>query len=145
MDAKDLIKHCLVVDPKERYTVAQALDHPWFGILDDEKQHISADLVSRIRQYKQGTILRKWVLHILVKLLTDEDTKQIKEDFDVIDQDKTGFLCYKEMKSALKNSQTQLKNSEINSIIRELDFNSDGQVTYSEFLVATIDIEECVS
>mmetsp|Transcript_2606 Transcript_2606/g.3461 ORF Transcript_2606/g.3461 Transcript_2606/m.3461 type:complete len:374 (+) Transcript_2606:75-1196(+) len=29
-DAKDLILHLLVVNPKERYTAEQALEHPWF-------------------------------------------------------------------------------------------------------------------
>jgi len=80
-----------------------------------------------------------------VKLLPDEVTKKVKEDFDVIDQDKTGFLHNKEMKQALKQSEVTLKNSEINGIIRELDFNSDGKITYSEFLVATVDLDECIS
>lgn len=31
-DAKDLILHLLVVDPKERYTAEQALEHPWFEV-----------------------------------------------------------------------------------------------------------------
>jgi serine/threonine protein kinase len=31
--AKDLIKHCLLVDPRKRYTADQALQHPW---LQDE-------------------------------------------------------------------------------------------------------------
>ncbi|KAK2949027.1 putative Calcium/calmodulin-dependent protein kinase type 1 [Blattamonas nauphoetae] len=29
-EAKDLISHLLVVDPKKRYTAAQAIAHPWF-------------------------------------------------------------------------------------------------------------------
>ncbi|KAK2949020.1 putative Calcium/calmodulin-dependent protein kinase type 1 [Blattamonas nauphoetae] len=30
--AKDLISHLLVVDPAKRYTVTQALSHPWFSV-----------------------------------------------------------------------------------------------------------------
>lgn len=30
-DAKDLVRHMLVVDPKERYTPEQALAHRWFA------------------------------------------------------------------------------------------------------------------
>ncbi len=45
MDAKDLIKNCLVVDVSKRYTVEKCLHHPWFGILEDEKPFISNHVV----------------------------------------------------------------------------------------------------
>lgn len=34
-----------------------------------------------------------------------------------------------------------MKKSEINSIIKELDFNSDGSLNFSEFLIAVINLE----
>lgn len=34
--AKDLVRKLLQYDPKERYTIEQALNHDWF-VLDDQK------------------------------------------------------------------------------------------------------------
>jgi serine/threonine protein kinase len=34
--AKDLIEHLLVVDPTKRYTVQQALNHPWIAVCSFE-------------------------------------------------------------------------------------------------------------
>ncbi len=71
MDAKDLIKNMLVVDPLKRYTIQKCINHAWFGILEDEKTEISGELVKSLLAYKKGTRFRKAAMNIFVKLLKD--------------------------------------------------------------------------
>lgn len=142
MDAKDLIKNCLVVEQKERYTVDKALWHAWFGILDDEKEEISDSVVEKLRSNKWGTRLQKAAMNIFVKYLNDVDVDPMWKEFEIIDRDKCGIIYNKEMKQALKNSNIELKGSEINSIVWELDFNLDGHISYSEFLSATVNLDK---
>jgi len=45
-DAKDLVKHLLVVDPKQRYTTQQILDHPWVKGLTASDQHLNETITA---------------------------------------------------------------------------------------------------
>ncbi len=65
-------------------------------------------------------------MNIFVKMLKDQDLEHMRKEFDIIDQDKTGILKAKEMKAALAKCNVSLKKNEINGIVKELDFNSDG-------------------
>ena len=90
-------------------------------------------------KYRKGSKLKRAALNIFVKLVKDVDIVHMRKEFDIIDQTKTGIITRKEMKTALKNAELEIKNSEINTVIRQLDFNHDGTISYSEFLAATID------
>lgn len=56
-EAKDLIKHLLVVDQKERYTAAEALNHPW--MLKRAGELTSRDLSGNLHAFKVSNTKRK--------------------------------------------------------------------------------------
>lgn len=45
-DAKDLIRHLLQLNPRDRYTVDNTLDHCWIKELDEKQRHRSLDAAS---------------------------------------------------------------------------------------------------
>ncbi|PRP79028.1 calcium/calmodulin-dependent protein kinase I [Planoprotostelium fungivorum] len=62
--AKDLIDHLLVVDPKKRYTAAQALNHPWIAGNAATRQDIDS-VVQRLRQWNAKRRLKSAMLATL--------------------------------------------------------------------------------
>jgi len=68
------------------------------------------------------------------KLLSKEN---IKLAFDLFDQDGSGDISKEELKNVLGKGQTVEVNDNVwNSIIREIDFNSDGKISFEEFFKA---------
>lgn len=55
-----------------------------------------------------------------------------------MDVDNTGFIDADELKEAMKNSEFNIPDKDIESIIKEIDYAGNGQINYSEFLAATI-------
>ena len=57
--AKDLIKHCLQVDPTKRYTATQVLQHPWVGGKDVSTKAIAGGHIKRLIVLQARRRLRK--------------------------------------------------------------------------------------
>lgn len=66
-EAKDLISHLFQVDPNQRYTVDQALAHPWFSLQDEFLMQRS--LVSGLHNLKSCCSTRK-NSHLLSKRMS---------------------------------------------------------------------------
>jgi serine/threonine protein kinase len=68
----DLLKNCLELDPKKRYTAQDILKHPWLtNIVTDEK---------RVTTYKPK------ISHSKHKWLNDDDNVQSNETENIVDQ-----------------------------------------------------------
>lgn len=66
------------------------------------------------------------------KLLSKEN---IKIAFDLFDQDGSGFISTSELKSILgKGNNSDLSDDVWTAIVKEIDQNSDGQISFDEFL-----------
>lgn len=60
-----------------------------------------------------------------------------------MDIDKTGLINADELKQAIMNNKDiHLTEAEIQSIISEVDYFGNNKINYSEFIVATINMEE---
>ncbi len=77
-------------------------------------------------------------LTFLVNNITKEiDFKSLREAFRAFDKNNTGLLSLVEVKAAFKESNIAW--DDIDDMFRNLDFNQDGKINYSEFLAATVD------
>ncbi len=65
-DAKDLIRKLLVLDPKVRLTVDQALVHPWIQQNDDLSQRVLNSGLSQLRQFTAKRKLRAGIKAIIM-------------------------------------------------------------------------------
>ncbi len=61
--AKDLIRHLLVINPAERYTAAQALEHPFFNIQKTRRNDFMAKRTLKAHIILVWSILRLRTLH----------------------------------------------------------------------------------
>ena len=73
---------------------------------------------------------------MLIHMVHEDDIKQIKEDFQKIDEDSNGFIDQQELERAFKMSG--LKKFNVSNIIQEVDINGNGQINYTEFIAATL-------
>ena len=60
--------------------------------------------------------------------------KNLKYAFDYFDKDHSGFLSPDEIREVLGLSdQNEETNKLVNDIIKDVDINGDGQISYEEF------------
>ena len=66
----------------------------------------------------------------------NQEVKRIRETFEAIDIDFSGWISIEELKEALKDS---MECEEIEELMDSIDLDKNGEINYSEFLAATLD------
>ncbi len=104
-EAIDLIRCLLNPDPKIRFTPAQALAHPWVrvdGCAPDMPLDIT--LLSSMKEFRDYSKITKVVLRNLALTYSEEDIRDIREQFLLMDKDKTGTICMDELREAMQKA-----------------------------------------
>ena len=142
--AKDLIKKCLVYNKNKRITAEQALKHEFFAddinpnnIFEDEID--SKNVLISLKNYSQQTKIYQTVLTYLSHNYTDkEELNRLKKIFYKIDLNLDGKLSKDELKYAFKEAGMEMKNEQLNKVIKSIDFDGNGFIEYEEFIRVTL-------
>ncbi|XP_074557184.1 calcium-dependent protein kinase 28 isoform X1 [Curcuma longa] len=142
--AKDFVKKLLVKDPRARLTAAQALSHPWVregGSASEIPLDIS--VLSNMRQFVKYSRLKQFALRAIASTLDEEELADLKDQFEVIDVDKSGLISLEEMRQALaKDVPWRLRGPRVPEILQAIDSNTDGLVDFTEFVAATLHVHQ---
>lgn len=57
-----------------------------------EQTELDRDVLQRMKSYRGKSLLKKAAVNILVKHLDQNQIRQLKEEFEKIDTDSSGFL-----------------------------------------------------
>ena len=99
-EVKDLIKKMLVVNPDERFSIEQCLEHQWFRLFEDDKtKNIAVDgaIIESLKQFQYRNLFQKEILYYLAKLSDDRELVKLKQAFSAIDKDNSGEIEYEEI------------------------------------------------
>lgn len=94
--AKDLISKLLVKDVDKRLTIEQAMEHPWITTNMDQYR-MNMKIVSRISQFKYQSEFKKIAVKTLVETMKEKEINDLKEQFLLIDKDRSGMIKYEEL------------------------------------------------
>jgi calcium-dependent protein kinase len=104
----DLIKSLLVVNPKDRLSAKEALEHKWFKLMEKgtlkENTAINKDVLERLQAFRGVSKLKKAAMNMLVKMADQRQIEELRKDFVAIDKDGTGLINANELKEAIKQS-----------------------------------------
>ncbi|UJR22757.1 hypothetical protein I4U23_025789 [Adineta vaga] len=70
----------------------------------------------------------------LLKKLKPEEIAEIETAFKEFDKDDNGSITAEEMHECLRRSHVSHDNSEVSQVIKHMDINRDGNVSYDEYL-----------
>lgn len=65
----------------------------------------------------------------------------MRREFEKIDVDNSGTIEILELENAVRKSSINLTEEEIKQILNELDYSKDKTINYTEFIAATIQIQ----
>lgn len=140
-DAKNLIRMLLKMNPRDRYTAEQALNHDWIA----KKAPNSSDVplqqsaLDNLRGFRSGNKLKKAALHIIANQLSEDQIKALRETFIALDGDGDGKLTAIEMKEGIAKAGLKDIPADLQEIMKDIDSDGSGVIDYTEFLAATLD------
>jgi len=107
--AKDFIRKLLVVEPDERLSAAEAIQHPFISDCCRDRANSSSsvdeDFKQRVREgivaYSASTEFRKLALNVIAKKSSPREIFELRKVFDEFDTLNTGTITMEEFKAAL--------------------------------------------
>ena len=96
------------------------------------------DVTSQLSQYMALLVKKKDLLEREIEInqrggLSEEQNKEIKDNFEYYDKDSSGQLDKREMRSCLRSLGEDSTKEKMNKIMGQYDKDNDGKITYEEF------------
>jgi len=141
-EAKDLISQMLVLNPDERISASEALEHPWMVTNTEETipDEEVANVYYSLKRYKVYQKLQQAALcYIVTHMDAQEDIDGINSTFKALDANHDGKLSLEEIQNFLKRVKPEYDLDYAAQIFNEIDTSGNGFIDYTEWIAATID------
>merc|ERR1711920_538648 len=140
-DAKNLIRMLLKMNPRDRYTAEQALNHVWIKNKAPKATggNLKETMVDNLRGFRGQNKLKKAALHIIANQLNEDQIKALRETFMSLDGNGDGKLTVNEMKEGIAKAGLKEIPQDLQQIMEDVDSDGSGVIDYTEFLAATLD------
>ena len=147
-EAIEYIKKLLSYNPEDRPSAEEALNNKWLkSMISHGNNKLSEYIISNLIKFRTTLGLQKATVSFLTNQISiNEEIKKLKEEFDKIDVDKDGEISKDELINCLESiypSQEAVLRA--NAIFKEIDFNNDGSINFSEFLTVNIQKEKLLN
>lgn len=142
-DAKNLIRTLLRLNPKERLTAEEALNHDWIQVTAPKTNHgalkSNPRLVDNLRTFRSENKLKKAALQIIAGQLDESQIRGLRETWTALDENNDGSLTLRELKVGLEKAGLRRGTIDLEGIVEGMDTDGSGVVDYTEFIAAALD------
>jgi len=140
-DAKNLIRNLLKMNPRDRYTAEQTLNHEWIKNKAPKAKPVtlSGNFVDKLRGFRSHNKLKKAALNIIAGQLSEDKIQKLRDTFMSLDENGDGLLTPAELKEGLAKAGLSEIPADIQEILKDVDSDGSGVIDYTEFLAATLE------
>lgn len=137
------MKRCLYKEPDSRFSAHEAYLHAWMRTRG--KDPLERDKIKKCLRFIKGFSGRSrlqlsTLKYITQKMLTQDESDELKDTFFAINVSFTGDLSRTEMLEAFwNNGYKEMDVYTLDGIFAQLDDDNSGLLSFSEFLVPSID------
>ena len=149
-EAKDLIKQCLEMNVNKRISAKEAMEHPWFSLLNTKEYFVKVNeyfmnkTINNLIMYKPKNKLQQLALTYLVHNFPDlNEIKNINKIFINFNTSGNGKLSreetYQGLLKYLHYSSTEELDQKVRDIFNNIDNDNNGFIECEEFSRAALD------
>ena len=135
-NAVDLLRKLLIKNPQFRIDAKEALKHPWFSKATEETEPLSKEVLDLLREYTPPSKIYKAAMRVIVKYLSIDDLKEVRDMFYQVDTEHLGYITLKEVQEVFAKAGTAIPEKQLKKIFTDLSTNNDGKIYYSDFITA---------
>lgn len=139
-NAKDFIRRLLQPDPHDRMTAEEALDHPWIHEWDGPEEPLDPEVLQELSEFRELTEFQRIAKEVLAYTFHPADVKKLHHEFDKIDSEGHGVITVSEFRRAL--AAANIPEAAMRSIFESVDVRHDNELSWTEFLAATVKVSE---
>jgi len=134
----DFVQSLLKVDPSERLTAEQALQHPWI-VQRCSKADVELDdsILKGLRQFSGASKFRRCCMELMAWSLSREERDAVHEYFVSLDTSHQGTITLADLKQVM-SSKFHISDDETGRIFEAMDSHHDETIHYSDFLAAMV-------
>jgi len=139
-EAQDFVKQLLVLDPNQRLTAKQALEHSWIKSRDEiERAYNFANeaIADALISFARASQFRRVAMHMMALSLSNNEQAQVRKAFIGMDVNRSGAITTSEFKQVFKEN-FQIGGEQVTEAFRALDANNQDEIRYTEFLAAMV-------
>jgi calcium-dependent protein kinase len=134
--AKELLMGLLEKEPTKRYSLAQAIAHPWVSGDAAPDVALNREILASLVSFNAKNRFKKAALKLVASTLGAPEVAKLRAEFLKLDTDHSGFISYDEMRAALKGITADP--SKLAAVVANVDDDGDGRISYEEFMNAAL-------
>ncbi len=139
--ARELVAGLLEKTVWKRYTLAQALSHPWVANPSAVSSiPLDSTVIDSMTRFNARNRLRRDALRLVSSTLSANDVAKLRQQFLAMDTDTDLKVSAQELQTALANIGMDATAEQVKELMLKLDTDSDGLLDLNEFLVATTEM-----
>lgn len=147
--ASDLLKKMLIIDPKQRISASEALNHPWLQstlqVLGNHKD--LTETLKSLAKFTSSSKLKDAVYTFLAtQIVSKDEIHRLTAVFKMIDTNGDGKITKPElMQQYLKFVGEKQAFKIVDSVMEQVDLDQNGKIDYLEFLKACMNYKKNLS
>jgi len=144
-EGRDFIRSMLEVNPAQRLTAQQALEHPWILGKALPTPDGMEGVVEDLRQFSCLSKNQQLCRQMVAWSIPNKEQAAVRDHFLSLDVTQQGTITLVELREAMSKRLDACHQQEIIPVFDSLDYNHDQEVHYSDFLAAVLDTQVCLS
>jgi len=146
--AKDILLKMLTFDPRARITAAQALSHAWVKGENASDIPLDMSVINNMKEFASYGRLKKLAIKKLAQTFSEEEIRDLKDQFKKIDTDNSGTITHAELVESVRHMRTNsdgvqvIPDIEVDKMLEGIDSDGNGEIDISEFIVAGLHLNQ---
>jgi len=143
-DAHEFVSSLLCVDPSQRPTAAEALEHPWLQSYQPDQPRFTQDIAQSLASYASLPSIARCCLLIIAARMNIPNLEILGGIFLGADADGDGKLSLEDLAGALEDVQEgwwswgATVDIDVEKVLSAADLDHSGAIGFTEFVAACI-------